>query len=640
MWVDDMQTAKVDLQKDTPLKSIYTRQSIAARRLYSQDVAEIPEYIKKIFFKTLPDVVVQPTTVDALIQIIKDARNKNKIVIPRGSASYGFGGIIPAMGGIIVDLSHLNKIIEFDEFNEVIIVESGIKWYQLDIYLNERGYTVRTHPSSWFSTVGGWLATGGYGFYNYKFGHFSEDVVFIDVIDADGKIERISHDDKRFRNYVGTEGQMGIVVRLGIKVRKLPKREYISMAYFDSIPELLDALENIVNSNVASKITNIMIYDAHKMHIMNIIRGKKILTEKNALIITTESDNDFKNVNQILSENNGQLSSEYEALYVWHERLFTFKPKRIKTGYLASEHIFPISKLKNYFVALEKVKRRYNREFSVQAYLVSSKEALVIVSYLTNPRRRIASIIDFLLVVYLTKLGIKYGGKLYGIGIWNNGLKFHKYSKEEFKKLWEYKQKIDPDYIFNRGKFFKLKTRLLGLPGLIFKPRIFTISSVFIGPLMILLKLFEGSDKTDVIEHKKISIKDIERIAYMCSNCGSCVSVCPGYLYTKNELSTARGKLFLIRNFGSLKNKLTHEDIVSVFSCLYCKNCEAVCQSELPLVDIWPILEERLEKIYGRPKDEIEEFVRTMEYSETYSGFLEQSPNTFKVEKFNLVEKV
>ncbi|MGQ4913466.1 MAG: hypothetical protein ACP6IU_01815 [Candidatus Asgardarchaeia archaeon] len=57
-------------------------------------------------------------------------------------------------------------------------------------------------------------------------------------------------------------------------------------------------------------------------------------------------------------------------------------------------------------------------------------------------------------------------------------------------------------------------------------------------------------------------------------------------------------------------------------------------------VPIWPILEERLERIYGRPKDEIEEFVRTMEYSETYSGFLEQSPNTFKVEKFNLVEKV
>lgn len=625
-----MQVVEKKSHTSIPIKAIYNRSGTVEKELFAQDIAEIPNYVKKTLFKTLPHKVIQPTTEEALKQIINEAKEKKLTIIPRGAASYGFGGITPVKGGLLVDISLLNQIIEFNPEKNIITVRAGIRWSDLENYLESRGYTVKTHPSSWFSTVGGWLATGGYGFNNFKYGHFSKNIEFIDVIDAQGELRRIYSTDKDFENYVGTEGQMGIVVNIGLQVRRRPKKEFVRMFHFEDEKSAFEFIERLLKEEIDA--TNVIYYNAHKMEVLNKIVGENLLAEKETVIVSfddQEAYNKFENLVRDFSNIN--QSSKYATLYVWNERLFTFKAKRIRKGYLASEHIFPISSLLSFLDRLKSVSKKYKRAFSVQAYLVNREEALVITSYLTDPKRKIGSLIDLMMVMYLMKLGIKYRGKPYGVGIWNNGFKYYKIPPKKFEELKAYKQKVDPDGLFNRGKFFDLKTRFLGIPGLFFKPFLFNIVIKLIGPIMRLLKIFEGAP--NITEKEKMSTS-IEDIAHMCSNCGSCVSVCPGYLYTKSELSTARGKLFLIRNFDRLKNKLTKEEVVNVFACLYCKNCEAVCQSGLQLMDVWLELEKRLEKIYGRPTEEINEFIKTMEYAPEYIRFLDQSPNTFKVEQF------
>ena len=109
------------------------------RRLYSHDVASLPKMMD-LGFKFTPDLVVRPNTSKEISEIINIARKKFIPIIPRGGASWGLGGAVPVKGGIVLDTTSLNKIIEIDEDNLVVTVESGISWKSLYDTLFQKGY--------------------------------------------------------------------------------------------------------------------------------------------------------------------------------------------------------------------------------------------------------------------------------------------------------------------------------------------------------------------------------------------------------------------------------------------------------------------------------------------------------------------
>ena len=80
------------------------------KEMYSHDIGDIPVIMTKTFFKIQPDFVVQPKNVDEIKKVLKFANEKKIPVIPRGAASFGFGGVIPTNAGIVIDLSPFRKI--------------------------------------------------------------------------------------------------------------------------------------------------------------------------------------------------------------------------------------------------------------------------------------------------------------------------------------------------------------------------------------------------------------------------------------------------------------------------------------------------------------------------------------------------
>src|SRR6185503_10838402 len=98
----------------------------------------------------------------------------------------------------------------------------------------------------------------------------------------------------------------------------------------------------------------------------------------------------------------------------------------------------------------------------------------------------------------------------------------------------------------------------------------------------------------------------------LCSKCGSCISVCPAYIDTKDERTTARGKLQLgkwILNGGSI----TVDEANVLFLCMHCGACTDVCQSRLDLVPVWDELERRVEESFGKNKQHVSEFFESVE---------------------------
>jgi len=77
--------------------------------------------------------------------------------VPRGAASWGFGGVIPTRGGIVIDLSPFRNILNLDVAKKTVTVQAGARWSDIDILAKKSGLCLMTYPSSKFSTVGGWV---------------------------------------------------------------------------------------------------------------------------------------------------------------------------------------------------------------------------------------------------------------------------------------------------------------------------------------------------------------------------------------------------------------------------------------------------------------------------------------------------
>jgi Fe-S oxidoreductase len=121
---------------------------------------------------------------------------------------------------------------------------------------------------------------------------------------------------------------------------------------------------------------------------------------------------------------------------------------------------------------------------------------------------------------------------------------------------------------------------------------------------------------------KKVDKLDYELSLHACARCGSCIAECPAYLVTGNEAVTAKGKIALARKL--LKNQpVSQDEAWNAFLCMHCKACEDICQTNLELMSLWDILEETLEKKYGRPEAQIKEFLIKVDENDEYWDMVE-----------------
>lgn len=96
------------------------------RRLYSHDVGAIPSLIKPFIGDTLPDAIVQPQNEEELIDLVQWANRNDIALTPRAKASSGYGGVIPAKNGIVVDFFRLNQVVAIDKNALTVTCQAGI----------------------------------------------------------------------------------------------------------------------------------------------------------------------------------------------------------------------------------------------------------------------------------------------------------------------------------------------------------------------------------------------------------------------------------------------------------------------------------------------------------------------------------
>lgn len=191
----------------------------------------------------IPDIVVWPTSHDVCVDIVRAANEHNVAIIPFGGGTSVSGSITcpqnESRAICVLDTSQMNRMLWLDRSNLVACFEAGIFGQDLERELRKIGLTVGHEPDSYeFSTLGGWVATRASGMKKNVYGNIEDLVVRVKMVTSKGVLERncsaprVSCGPDFNHIILGSEGTLGIVTQVVLKVRRLPAvKQYGSLVF-------------------------------------------------------------------------------------------------------------------------------------------------------------------------------------------------------------------------------------------------------------------------------------------------------------------------------------------------------------------------------------------------------------------------
>ena len=208
--------------------------------------------------KYLPEVIVHPGSAEEIAQVMKLANTEKIPVAPRGAGSGLTGGAVPVDGGILLSLERLNKITEIDEENLVATVEPGVVTEAFQKAVEKVGLFYPPDPASLkFSTLGGNVAECAGGPRCVKYGVTKDFIIGLQVVTPTGDI--ITTGGPTMKGVVGydltklmcgSEGTLGIITRIVIKLLPLPEAKKTMLVLFDSIDGAAEAVSAITRAKI------------------------------------------------------------------------------------------------------------------------------------------------------------------------------------------------------------------------------------------------------------------------------------------------------------------------------------------------------------------------------------------------------
>lgn len=272
-----------DLKKT--LSQANVLESLEERYAYAQDASNIRN------LKNIPDVVVFVENIEQIQNVVKIANKYKTPIICRGAGTNVVGACTVEHGGIILNFSKMNKIIEINRENMTARVQSGVILGDLQREVEKVGLFYPPDPSNMaVSTIGGSIAQASGGAKSFKYGTTKDYVIDLKVVTADGEILQTgSSTIKNATGYnlntlfVGSEGTLGIVVEATLKLIPKPESKKVLMAYFDTVKEAVKAVNVIIEHRIFP--TTIDFMDKNAIQTVEKFYPANLLTEKEAALV-------------------------------------------------------------------------------------------------------------------------------------------------------------------------------------------------------------------------------------------------------------------------------------------------------------------------------------------------------------------
>jgi D-lactate dehydrogenase (cytochrome) len=224
-----------------------------------------------------PDVVVWPESTDEVAAVLEYADAAGVPVVPFGAGTSLEGHVIPLHGGISLDLTRMNAIVAVRPDDLTATVQGGVTRSQLEIAAGPHGLWFPVDPGA-DATLGGMAATNASGTTTVRYGGMRAHVLALEVVLAGGRVVRMgTRAVKTSAGYnltsliVGSEGTLGVITELTLRLHPIPEHIVVARAAFPSIESACRAAAGIIGSGVP--VTRCELLDATTIAALNAFSG-------------------------------------------------------------------------------------------------------------------------------------------------------------------------------------------------------------------------------------------------------------------------------------------------------------------------------------------------------------------------------
>ena len=207
--------------------------------------------------RALPTVVVLPRTTEEVSGVVTAAAEHGVPVVARGAGTGLSGGAIAEHGSIVVALTRMTGILEIDEVNRLAVVEPGVVNIDLTAAASKYGLYYAPDPSSQKAcTIGGNVAENSGGPHCLAYGVTTNHVLGMEVVLADGSVHWYGGKTRETPGYdlrgimTGSEGTLGIVTKVVVRLLKAPESVKTLLAVFRTVEDASSAVSGIIGAGI------------------------------------------------------------------------------------------------------------------------------------------------------------------------------------------------------------------------------------------------------------------------------------------------------------------------------------------------------------------------------------------------------
>lgn len=417
----------------------------------------------------LPDVVVFPKTTEEVKKIVGIANEHRIPVTAFGIGSSLEGHVIPYEGGISVDFSQMNGILEVNPHNFTVRVQPGVTRNQLNEHLKKYGLFFPVDPGA-DATIGGMTATNASGTTSVKYGVMRDQVRDLEVVLPNGEIIHTGSEVVKSSSgyhltglFVGSEGTLGLFTEITLKVHGIPEAILAARATFDSVKQAVQAVVGIISAGIP--IARVELVDEASIAQVNKIKQTDYEIAPTLFLELHGNEaglnEDVKFLEEILAnEGVNEIIFEKDALArnrLWearHYMAYAYIHGNPGKKMMVTDVCLPFDELAEAIVAARKKLDETGLVGGIVGHVGDGNYHVIIMIDLDDPDEvKRAEHFNEFVVEYALKRGGTCTGE-HGVGVGKL-----KYQKAEHGAAYELMKKIkralDPHNLFNPGKLIK-----------------------------------------------------------------------------------------------------------------------------------------------------------------------------------------